>query len=174
MWYHPCSHPIPSMYSGIPEYTTGETSSGSVLEYRGTYSCKPHDKPKLSDEGSDQLFSKLKLTSIESWPEADQPKAIDLLKEYHHLFALDDLELGCTSQVKHTIKVMDPVPFKQRYQQILPNQFQEVKKHLEEMLKVGAIHKSISPWASPVILVWKKDGSLLFCINLHKLNACTW
>ena len=41
------------------------------------------------------------------------------------------------------------------------------------MLKVGAIRKSVSPWASPVILVWKKDRSLCFCINLHKLNART-
>ena len=41
------------------------------------------------------------------------------------------------------------------------------------MLKVGAIRKSVSPWASPVVLVCKKDGSLRFCIDLQKLNSQT-
>ena len=36
------------------------------------------------------------------------------------------------------------------------------------MLDIGAIHKSHSPWASAVVLVWKKDGSLRFCIGLRK------
>ena len=41
------------------------------------------------------------------------------------------------------------------------------------MLEIGAIRKSNIPWASAVVLVQKKDGSLRFCINLHKLNSCT-
>ena len=41
------------------------------------------------------------------------------------------------------------------------------------MIEVGAIRKSNSPWASAVVLVRKKDGSLRFCIDLRKLNART-
>ena len=88
------------------------------------------------------------------------------MKEYQHLFALDDLKLGSTSQIKHEIKLSDPKPFKDCYQRILPQQFEEVQAHLQDMLKVGAIRKSTSPWASPMVLVRKKDGSLRFCIDL--------
>ena len=38
------------------------------------------------------------------------------------------------------------------------------------MLNIGAIQQSTSPWASPMVLVHKKDGSLWFCIDLRKLN----
>ena len=95
------------------------------------------------------------------------------MKEYQHLFVLDDLELGSTSQIRHEIKLSDPKPFKDRYRQIPPQQFEEVQAHLQDMLKVGAIRKSTSPWANPVVLVRKKDGSLRFCIDLRKLNSCT-
>ena len=49
--------------------------------------------------------------------------------------------------------------------------YEEVKAHIQEMLDIGAIHPSNSPWASDVVLVWKKDGKLRFCIDLRKLNA---
>ena len=41
------------------------------------------------------------------------------------------------------------------------------------MLEIVAIQKSNSPWASAVVLFRKKDGSLRFCIDLHKLNSHT-
>ena len=43
----------------------------------------------------------------------------------------------------------------------------------KEMLEIGAICRSTNPWASPVVLVCKKDGSLWFCIDLRKLNKQT-
>ena len=41
------------------------------------------------------------------------------------------------------------------------------------MLDIGAIRHSCSPWASAIVLVWKKDGSLRFCIDLRHLNSHT-
>ena len=70
------------------------------------------------------------------------------------------------------MKLNDYTPFKERYR-IPPHQYEEVKKHLKEMLEIGAIRKSNSPWASTVVLVRKEDGSLRFCIDLCQLNSCT-
>ena len=51
--------------------------------------------------------------------------------------------------------------------------YDEVKMHIQEMLDVGAIQPSNSPWASAVVLVQKKEGKLRFYIDLRKLNART-
>ena len=54
-----------------------------------------------------------------------------------------------------------------------PHVYNDMKAHLQEMQDIGAIWKSHSPWASAVVLVQKKDGSLRFCIDLRKLNNQT-
>ena len=51
--------------------------------------------------------------------------------------------------------------------------YEEVKAHIQEMLDIGAICPSNSPWTSAMVLVWKKDEKLRFCIDLRKLNAGT-
>ena len=113
------------------------------------------------------------MQGIESWSEQQQQSAKSLIRKYQHLFALTLNELGKTSLVQHDIKLNDKTPFKERYRRIPPHQYEEVRKHLQEMLDIGAIQQSTSPWASPVLLVCKKDGSLQFCIDLRKLNNQT-
>ena len=51
--------------------------------------------------------------------------------------------------------------------------YDDMRTHLQEILDIGAIQKSHSSWASMVVLVWKKDGSLRLCIDLRKLNNQT-
>ena len=113
------------------------------------------------------------MKGLETWPEAEQEKAKKLIAEYQDIFALKDTELGHIKLIKHEIKLVDDKPFKERYRRIPPQQFEEVRKHLEEMVNIGAIRKSQSPWASAIVLVRKKDGSLRFCIDLRKLNERT-
>ena len=124
-------------------------------------------------ERIEKLFSKLNISGADSWSEGNRLKLRQLFIEHHHIFALDDLELGRTDMVKHIIRLNDDQPFRERYRRIPPHQYDEVKKHLKEMLEIGAIRKSQSPWASAVVLVCKKDGALHFCIDLRKLNAKT-
>ena len=126
-----------------------------------------------SPERIEKLFSKLNLSGADEWEETDRLELKRIFTTYHHIFALEDIELGKTDMVKHVIRLNDPVPFRERYRRIPPHQYDEVKKHLKEMLEIGAIRKSQSPWASAVVLVRKKDGALRFCIDLRRLNART-
>ena len=114
----------------------------------------------LTPERESLLFSKIDLDGAKEWSEELKVKTKDLFQEYAHIFALESLDMGHTSMVKHKIKLDNYTPFKERYRHIPPNLFDEVKNHLKEMIQVGTIRCSNSPWASAVVLVRKKDGSL--------------
>ena len=115
----------------------------------------------------------LDLQGVKEWPESEQKQAWELLLKWEHLFAQNDLDLGKTALIKHKIKLTNQTPFKERYRCIPPHMYDDVRAHIQEMLDIGAIHKSHSPWASAVVLVHKKDGGLRFCIDLRKLNEQT-
>ena len=111
------------------------------------------------------LFEKLEHSGLKSWTEENKEKALNLLAEYYDIFVLEDGEMGCTAAAEHKIEVIDPRPFKERPQNIPSGLFNEVKEHLGHMLDMAAIKPSKSAWCNAVVLVWKKDGGLRFCIN---------
>ena len=41
---------------------------------------------------------------------------------------------------------------------------------LKELLDLGLIHPSVSPWGVPFIFIQKKDGSWRLCIDYHQLK----
>nr|GFC67466.1 putative reverse transcriptase domain-containing protein [Tanacetum cinerariifolium] len=46
-----------------------------------------------------------------------------------------------------------------------PIELKELKDQLQELLKRGFIHPSVSPWGAPVLFVKKKNGSMRLCID---------
>ncbi|NBK90373.1 RNA-directed DNA polymerase, partial [Listeria monocytogenes] len=54
-----------------------------------------------------------------------------------------------------------------------PIELQELKIQLQELLDIGFIRPSTSPWGAPVLFVKKKDGSMRLCIDYRELNHVT-
>ena len=102
-------------------------------------------------------------------------KAKWLLMEFHHIFCLEKNEMGCTDATEHVIELLpkQDEPFKERFRRIALQEVEEVRQHIQEMLDGGAIWPSQSPWCNAVVLVWKKDGTLRFCIDFRRLNTHT-
>ena len=146
--------------------------SGDTVE--GATSQPEVDRTPLSPKQMKILFDQIKLEEGTSeWTEDQKNRVKSVIENYSFLFAMNSLDLGRMDLVKHHIELKNYTPIKYRYRRIPPHQYEEVRKHLKEMLDIGAIRRSNSPWASPVVLVRKKDGSLRFCIDLRKLNAWT-
>ena len=136
---------------------------------------KPQSQKLSEEERQKALMEKLDLSGLAGWTDDLATKARNLLMEYYNLFSLEKSEIGQTKMVKHTIVLKDPdtAPFKEWFRQIPPPQVEEVREHLKQLLEVGAIYHSNSPWCNAVVLVRKKDGSLEFCIDFRQLNSLT-
>ena len=89
------------------------------------------------------------------------------------VFALNDQELGCTNVVLHNIDTGDKPPVRQPPYRAPMIYREKIADMVTEMQERGIVQPSTSPWASPVVLVPKKDGSMRFCVDYRRLNSMT-
>ena len=112
------------------------------------------------------------LSAVECTPE-QREKLETLFRKHASVFTENENDLGYTETVKHKIPTINQVPVAQPYRRISPNQFQEAKDHIRRLLDGGIIRESHSPYAVPIVLVRKKDGSLRLCVDYRRLNSKT-
>ena len=101
-----------------------------------------------------------------------QQQLNELFKEYQDVFSQGDEDLGNTPLLEHGIETHGP-PLRQPYRRQNPAVRREEMAQVQQMLSSNVIRPSNSPWASPVVMVRKKDGSLRFCVDFRQLNAAT-
>ena len=121
----------------------------------------PEEVQRLIDEAETDLSEDQKV------------KIEGLLKENLDVFATKEQPFGRTDLVKHRIVTETDVPIKQPVRRPPLHLRTEAKREVEKMLENEVIEPSDSPWASPVVLVRKKDGSLRYCVDYRRLNSVT-
>ncbi|VDP62983.1 unnamed protein product [Heligmosomoides polygyrus] len=96
-----------------------------------------------------------------------------LIRECADTFAVRDSELTQTDLVEHEIDTGDSPPIRQKTRPVPMGARKEFKAIIQSLLERGIIARSNSEWASPVVLVRKKDGPLRLCIDYRAVNKAT-
>ena len=83
-------------------------------------------------------------------------------------------EPGKTTLTKHVIHLQPgTTPIKLSPYRVSSAKADVIKKELDDMLKLGVIEPSTSPWSAPVVLIPKPDKTLRFCVDYRRLNKVT-
>lgn len=106
-------------------------------------------------------------------PEAWRKRLRQKLSERATVFSLDELDVGLAKGVEHSIRMSDPRPFRERSRRIAPADIDDVRRHIQKLLAAGIIKESRSPYASPIVIVRKKNGDVRMCIDYRTLNSRT-
>ena len=101
--------------------------------------------------------------------EVDMPEVVKDMQEDKDAFQLEGQPLGRTQLIQHEIHT-SRLPIRQPPWRFPIGLREEGEKQIEEMIEKDVIELSLSPWASPVVLVKKKDGTYRVCFDYRKLN----
>ena len=80
---------------------------------------------------------------------------------------------GKTSTIEHMVHLIDDCPIRCRLYALPYAVRGEIQEEIQEMINTGIVRKSNSPYASPMVVVKKKDGSNRICVNYRKLSRIT-
>ena len=96
-----------------------------------------------------------------------------ILIDHSNTFSVDESDIGITHLVEHVIDTGDCKPIRHAPRKV-PLAFRGHDKiAIDKALNRGAIRESNSPWSAPIVLVWKKDGTVRMAQDYRELNKNT-
>lgn len=151
-------------------------NSGAIGSNESCGSLKTKSSTSAASSVSDKRLHDLGLSNLDVrdcevssfWKD----KLVDLVEKYESVFSRHSLDCGETKGFCHRIRITDDRPFRLPYRRPSPAHYLKLKETLDEMEK-EIIKKSSSEFASPLVLVWKKNGELRLCTDFKWLNART-
>ena len=143
---------------------------GTVHEVESVVSNKNQDREVCIQS---EIPEHLKILVENLSPKLSQEQVVEIHKfiiEFQDVFVGPD---GKFDKILHEIDTGNAKPIKQPPRRVFPKQKEIIETELKKMLDEIIIEPSNSPWASPVCLVKKKDGSVRFCVDFRRVNSVT-
>lgn len=157
-----------------------------LTEHTGQPGVSPAESGNQAEEGAEPLPETFRFSdgTVYQLPpglslnssilnEKQKEQVARLVQKHDGVFSKGPFDVGFCDRIPHKITTVDEKPISEPYRRIAPHQVQEVKDMLQNLLDQGIIKKSDSSYASPVVLVKKRDGSLRICVDFRKLNSKT-
>ena len=172
-------------------YYEREDEEDMIVNHEGLFEVnveKPWEDGELEDKlfppGGDGFITSP--ADVDPWPpiklkdaEVSQEHRTafeDLCKEFTDVFSQDSGDLGKTPLMRMEIPTGDNPPISQRPYGLALKHVQWVQDEIETLERVGVITKSVSPWASPIVIVPKKTlpgepPRRRMCVDYRMLNS---
>ena len=117
----------------------------------------------------------MELKDAEVSPETLQ-KFNDLCDKHQDSFSKNNQDIGKTQLIEMEIDTGNSVPLAQSPYTLPLKHYDWVRREIEMLEKAGVIERSLSPWASPVIVVPKKSAPdepprRRLCVDYRRVNA---
>ena len=104
----------------------------------------------------------------------EQEKEVrEMMKEFEDIIAIKHSDLPAETIIKHHIDTGTHYPLRQRAYRLPPAYEDWVREEIQQLLEANIIRKSNSPWASPIVMVPKKDKRPRMCVDYRRLNDIT-
>jgi len=127
-----------------------------------------HGTDTSSDDASRDPLEDLDLSEA---PEYLHKQSRDMLKTHSSMW---DGTLGVIRATQHAmVTPPDAVPIRAQPYRTRPFNLQIIADHINKMLKLNVIDPSHSAWASPVVIIPKKNGKARFCVDYRRINNIT-
>ena len=165
----PPSKKKPRLFDGYsPSFTDFMMRDAQINVHRGNAELSPESNSLFDANNWDVRLNSIDVV-IHITP--DQDKLINqLLEKNTDVF---NTKREPTKLIEHTIKTVDDKPISVPPYRLSPPRKEALQREIKAMLADGIIQHSASPWAAPVVLVPKANGSLRVCVDYRRLNAIT-
>ena len=174
--YSPAKHELTNELSNVMHIGAESNDTPSVIPVNVPHDNTGHDinqtlhRPVPTKEGEPPWQDSVDLGHVDD--PSLRKRILEMLDSHSEMWTPG--KLGEINVTEHQIELVPnsrairSQPYRQG-----PATREVVAKNIREMIEADVIEPAQSEWASPVVLVPKKDGTLRFCVDYRKLNAVT-
>ena len=103
----------------------------------------------------------------------EKDKLAKLILKYESIISRGSTDIESCKLLNHSIDTGDTIPIRMEPRRIPYCQQEEVQQDITAKKAAGIVRKSTSPWAFPIVVVRKKDGTARNCVDYSRLNDVT-